>query len=93
MGFTYGSLIPLKLSGSIWSCQCKALRPLNPFCHSKKENSEIILISKLSPCTGMSPGAARAGAPFSGLMPGVYSRGQIFWLLQFYKTSDPWVND
>ena len=41
----------------------------------------------------MSPGAARAGAPFSGLMPGLYSRGQIFWLLQFYKTSDPWVND
>lgn len=25
MGFTYGSLIPLKLSGSIWSCQRKVL--------------------------------------------------------------------
>ena len=33
----------------------------------------------------MSPGAARAGAPFSGLMPGVQRRVQIFWLLQFYK--------
>ena len=31
------------------------------------------------------PKAARAGAPFSGLIPGVYSRGQIFWLLQIYN--------
>jgi hypothetical protein len=29
MGFTFGQLISMKLSGSIWSYQRKALKPLN----------------------------------------------------------------